>query len=331
MTLIINDSDWDDLSEDAPAPCPKNLVLDDFEEITGVPAVLGQGYLREMDLLPGVCLGFSEFESYQDLVIKAPIHDHQIQISIFPTGLLYFDEVHLDLGRGRSYFSGSGVSPAVTGMHRARERLTCVNIEIDPELFHSVFLTEQQRDNDALKQLFKGQDWKVAFYPTVTPAIQTIAQQMWDAPYRGALKQVYLQAKVMELLVIYLDMIAESQKSIRVSGLKPDTIARLYHAKEILDSCWENPPLMLELAQQIGVSHSSLLRGFKQLFGTTAIGYLTQQRLKRAEQLLQQGDCTVTQVAERVGYGHLGHFTAVFKRQFGITPSQCLAGKKTIL
>ncbi|NJR52825.1 MAG: helix-turn-helix transcriptional regulator [Leptolyngbyaceae cyanobacterium CSU_1_3] len=305
-------------------------MVDDFEELAGVPAFLGRGYSREMDLLPGVWLCFSEFEASQNFSVKAPVHDHPIRISIFPSGVLYFDEVHPNLGDGRSYFSGSGISPTTAGMHRAGERLTCVNIEIDPDLFHSSLLTEQQREDDALKQLFKVEEWKTSFYPVVTPQMQAIAQQMWDTPYRGVLKQVYLQAKVIELLVIYLDLIADSQKSIRVPGLKPDTIARLYHAREILNHHLDNPPGMMELAREIGVSHSSLLRGFKQLFDTTAIGYLTQQRLHRAEQLLRQGNYTVTQAAELVGYGHLGHFTAMFKRQFGITPSECLAGKKTM-
>jgi AraC-like DNA-binding protein len=80
------------------------------------------------------------------------------------------------------------------------------------------------------------------------------------------------------------------------------------------------------------------LRGFKQLFGTTVIGYSMQQRLKRAERLLRQGDTaglqgkrTVTEVARLLGYGNLWYFTTVFKRQFGITPSECLAGKKSVL
>lgn len=341
MTLILNESDWDELDEQAPVTCPEHLVLDDFEELTGVPKTLGQGYARAMDLLPGVWLCFSQLEQHQDLIVKVPVHDHPIQISIFPSGVLYFDDIYPNLGSGRSYFSGSGISPATAGKFRAGEHLTCVNIEINPELLNSGFLMDQQGSSDTLKQLFKGEDWKVSFYPTVTPAMRLIAQQMWNAPYRGELKRLYLQAKVMELLVIYLDLISDNPEQTRVPGLKPDTIACLHHAKDILDTRLENPPSILELAQQVGVSDASsaglplrartLLRGFKQLFDTTVIGYSMQQRLKRAEYLLRQGDQTVAEVARLTGYGHLGYFAAAFNRQFRITPSECLAGKKSIL
>jgi AraC-like DNA-binding protein len=330
MTLTLNHADWKELHEQAPITCPGGLVLDNFEKVTGVPEILGRGYNRAIDLLPGGWLSFLDFKVHQDFVVKVPVHDHPIQISIFPSGMLYFDEVHPNLGGDRSYFSGSGISPSVAEIHRAGEHLTCVNIEIDPDVFKAL-VTEQPHQSDALKPLFKREDWKESFYPIVTPAIRAIAQQMWNAPYRGDLKRLYLQAKVIELLVIYLDLISNNEEHTRVPGLKPDTIARLHHAKTILETRLDNPPSILELAQQVGVSDRTLLRGFKQLFGTTVIGYSMQQRLKRAEHLLRQGDRTVAEVARLMGYGHLGYFASAFKRQFGITPSDCLTGKKSIL
>jgi AraC-like DNA-binding protein len=329
MTLILNEADWEELHQQAPVTCPQTLILDDFEELTGVPELLGRGYNRGMDLLPGVWLSFLDFKVHQDFVARIPDHDHPIQICIFPSGMLYFDEVHPDLGGDRSYFSGSGISPAVAEIYRAGEHLTCVNIEITPDVFKSWVLTEQQH-SDALKPLFKREDWKVSFYPIVTPAIRAIAQQMWDAPYRGELKRMYLQAKVMELLVIYLDLISNHKDQTRVPGLKPETIARLHDAKEILTAQFANPPSLSELAQQVGVSDRTLQRGFQALFKTTVVGYLTQQRLEQAERLLRQGNYTIAEVATRVGYGHLGHFSAAFKRQFAITPRQCLAGNKIV-
>ncbi len=322
MTLTLNQSDWDELQKQAPVTCPDHLKLEDFEELSVLPEVLGRGYELELELMPGVRLCFADHEWQQDTIVKTPAHDHPIQISIFPSGALYFDAVHPNLGDGHSYFSGSGISPSVAGMLRAGRRWTCVDIEIDPELFSSGFLTEQQRDSDLLKPLLKQDDWKVSFYPTLTPAMQTIAQQMWDVPYRGELKRLYLQAKVMELLVIYLDWVAEAQQQ-PVHGLKPDTVTRLHHAKELLATQVEQPPTLVELAQQVGVSKRTLQRGFRDLFGTTVFGYLHTLRMKQAEQLLRNRQMRVSEVAHAVGYSHPGHFTEAFKRTFGMTPKQC--------
>lgn len=325
MTLILNESDWDELHEHAPVACPDNLVLDEFEELTGVPEILGRGYSRVLDLLPGVWLSFSDFNVRQDFVAKVPVHDHPIQIGVFLSGMLYFDEVHPNLGGDRSYFSGSGISPAYLEIHRAGEYLTCVNIEIDPGVFKALMM-EQPHQSNVLKPLFKEEDWKESFYPIVTPAIRAIALQMWNAPYRGELKRLYLQAKVMELLVIYLDLIADKPKQTHVPGLKPETIARLHQAKEILAQQLAHPPSLSKLAQQVGVSDRTLQRGFREVFDTTVFGYLHTRRMEKAEQLLRNRQMRVSEVAHAVGYSHLGHFTEAFKRAFGITPKQCQMG-----
>jgi AraC-like DNA-binding protein len=76
------------------------------------------------------------------------------------------------------------------------------------------------------------------------------------------------------------------------------------------------------------VSDRTLRRGFQALFHTTVLGYVTEQRLLQAEQWLRQG-FTVADVVHRCGYSNQGHFAAVFKRKFGITPKQCAMGKKS--
>jgi AraC-like DNA-binding protein len=86
-----------------------------------------------------------------------------------------------------------------------------------------------------------------------------------------------------------------------------------------------------ELSQQVELSYRTLQRGFQALFRTAIMRYLKQQRLQLAEQLLRQGNRSVVEVALLFGYGHLGHFATAFKRQFGIAPSQCLAGKRISL
>ncbi|BAY91126.1 MULTISPECIES: helix-turn-helix transcriptional regulator [unclassified Tolypothrix] len=330
MTLILNKSDWDKMWQQTVTPELQKFGSDAFEEVLEMPQVAGQGYSGHIELSPGVSLGFADCEYHQDLTIEIPAHDHLIQINILLSGFLDCEGVHPRLDETRSYFSGSGVSPAVTEKHQSGGRLSFVNVEIAPQVLES-FLDDRQRQLDNIKQLFKGEDWKVAFYPKVTAKMRSLAQELWHPPYHGAAKRLYLQAKVFELLALYVDLIADSQEPIRnLPRLKPDTIARIHHAKEILTAQIEHPPSLSALAQLVGVSDRTLQRGFQILFQTTVVGYLTQLRLDKAEKLLRQGDRKVAEVANLVGYGHLGHFSAAFKQRFGITPSQCLAGNKAV-
>ncbi|MEO0539044.1 MAG: AraC family transcriptional regulator [Cyanobacteria bacterium P01_A01_bin.123] len=324
MSLTLNQSDWNELCEQAEITNVADHI-DEFEILSGVPVALGQGYARDITLAPGIELSFSEYQFHQDFRRSVSDHDHPIQIGIFPVGTMECN-IHPVLGGTHGYFSGSGISPGYTETFRTGQLLSCVNIEIQPEVLESTFLTEQQRHQEPIQQLFKQEAWKVSFYPKVTSQMRSLAHQMWHAPYRGAAKQLYLQAKVFELLALHLDLLTVESPSF-ASSLRPDTLARIYYAQEILIAQLENPPSLLELAQRVGVSDRTLRRGFKKLYGTTVIGYLKQQRMERAKQLLHDGEWTVTEVARTVGYGHLGHFAAAFKHQFGMTPKQCLSGK----
>ncbi|WP_292785083.1 AraC family transcriptional regulator [Nostoc sp. NMS9] len=138
-----------------------------------------------------------------------------------------------------------------------------------------------------------------------------------------------MQAKIQELMALQLaPILAQSDGLQPYPRLKAQTIVRIHHARDILLSRLENPPLIPELAQLVGVSDRTLGNGFRELFGTTVFGYLTSKRMEQAEQLLRSGKLTVTQVANLVGYAQQGHFAIAFKRKFGITPVNVCQGKK---
>lgn len=335
MTLPFNESDGDELCQDIPIHTSKHLNYDECGVLTGVPDDIGRGFSYDIALSPGIELGFADCEYHQDRRVSVSAHTHPIQIGIFLSGKLYFDAVHPNLGGERGYFSGSGISPAYVEKYKAGERLTTVNVEIEAHWLQE-FMQADGRFGAAVETfLFQGEDWKAAAYPQVTPVMRAIAHQMWHVPYQGITKRMYLQAKVFELLALHLDLLeGTAAQTSDTCSLKPDTIDRLHHARVILTTELEYPPSLPELAKRVGVSDRTLQRGFKTLFNTTVVGYLKQQRLEQAEQLLRQGaaqdwhnPCTVAEVANKVGYSNLGHFSVAFKRRFGITPSECLAGR----
>jgi len=49
--------------------------------------------------------------------------------------------------------------------------------------------------------------------------------------------------------------------------------------------------------------------------------------MQQAKVILRTKKLSVAEVANLVGYSHLSHFAAAFKRQHGITPRECLARK----
>lgn len=85
---------------------------------------------------------------------------------------------------------------------------------------------------------------------------------------------------------------------------------------------------IVDMAEYAGVSSRSLFTGFRRYRNTSPMLYLKEIRLRRVnEELrgLRSGSETVTAVAFRWGFSHLGHFTTDYKRRFGESPSETLA------
>ena len=65
-----------------------------------------------------------------------------------------------------------------------------------------------------------------------------------------------------------------------------------------------------------------LARGFKSATGLTPHAFTTAQRLNRAKDLLLRSGQAVAEVAYEVGFSNRAHFRRLFRREFGVNPSQ---------
>ncbi len=83
---------------------------------------------------------------------------------------------------------------------------------------------------------------------------------------------------------------------------------------------WEGLSLS-GLAREVGMSKYWLSHRFREVMGITFRNYLTLVRLERAKTLLTSGNVSITEIAQRVGFGDLPRFDKLFKRYTGVTPS----------
>ena len=89
----------------------------------------------------------------------------------------------------------------------------------------------------------------------------------------------------------------------------------------------DEPLTIGDLAAHAGISTSTLFAGFREFRDTSPMSHLRQVRLQRVREALQSagsGDATVTEVALRWGFTHLGRFASDYKRWFGESPSATL-------
>ena len=77
-----------------------------------------------------------------------------------------------------------------------------------------------------------------------------------------------------------------------------------------------------EIAKALYVNGSYLLRTFKRHTGMTPLRYHHQLRCAKAKALLAQTDLSVSQVGEAAGFVSSSHFSHIFRKTEGCTPSE---------
>ena len=76
------------------------------------------------------------------------------------------------------------------------------------------------------------------------------------------------------------------------------------------------------LSAKAGLSDRQLERKLKALIDQTPNQFIRSMRLQRAKQLLEQNAGTVSEIAYRLGFNNLSHFSKNFRDAFGVLPSE---------
>jgi AraC-like DNA-binding protein len=96
-------------------------------------------------------------------------------------------------------------------------------------------------------------------------------------------------------------------------------------ARALLASTAAENMHLAEVARRLSCSVFHLCRVFKEIHGTTLHAYRVDVRLRMALERIVDSRADLTRVALDLGFCSHSHFTAAFRRQFGVTPSAYIA------
>ena len=90
----------------------------------------------------------------------------------------------------------------------------------------------------------------------------------------------------------------------------------------ILDN-YTDPNLSLaDISKFADISEVHIRRIFKAEANTTPIKYINFIRITQAENMLKSSNCSIAEISESVGFNDPFYFSRIFKKSFGISPSE---------
>ncbi len=314
--LALSAADYTELW-DRRNPSHQSQVEENPDIILTCPEQLGSGCERSIELR-GISLLLIDVAYHDDLrIVMDEDEDRCIEFGFNLAGTF------ANRSSGNNFLQW-GLSNDRIYQARGRERILKVDIHLDSiDVLRSFAPKDLHLLPLGLKTFIEeGQSCPYDDLGVITPAMKLALEQIIDCPYQGLTRSIYLEAKCLELIVFKLEQLVENSTRQPIVTLKPDDIDRIYHARDILIGNLDNPPSLLALARQVELNDCTLKKGFRQIFGTTAFGYLHQRRMEQAKMLLLERQLSVNQVAQSVGYASRNAFVTAFRKRFGVSPSK---------
>ena len=156
---------------------------------------------------------------------------------------------------------------------------------------------------------------------SITPEMYALLSQLSNTSYSGKMKALFLEAKMTELFLLQWQ---HNKKLVgdRFLSFKASDKDKIYNARQLIEEHLDEFITISRLAQLVGTNQRKLMQGFKALFGCTIYEYISDLKMQTAKSLLLDGNKNINEVAYHIGYQNAQHFTAAFKKKFGILPSR---------
>jgi|TARA_Y100001956_G_scaffold1465_1_gene1780 AraC-like DNA-binding protein len=150
------------------------------------------------------------------------------------------------------------------------------------------------------------------------PNLLKLALQILRFENVGVVGALRAESQILELLARAFT----GHENLAVAAYRQAEMRKIFRVRDLLEEYPEYSHTLSSLAQEVGLSVSSLKGKFRATFGMPIYQYLKEVRMKRAKIGLTEEGWSVQQAAYFSGFQHPANFSTAFKKHFGQSPSE---------
>ena len=230
------------------------------------------------------------------------------------------------IARGDIYLTPPGTE------HAYRE---CRNLEVDVFVFPIDLLAKEEVDAlrtlPGFRNLFvndREESWSghrlhlaPAQWQEIERQVQAICEELRVASAAEISPEAGLLTRYLffGLLVKLARLWSQNPAHQRVANVYRQT--ELADVLQFCEAHFDQPLSVPQLAARMFLSSGRFSEIFKKEMGTPPGDYLRRLRLAKAQELLREGNLSITQIAFRCGFNDAAQFSRAFRATFDITPS----------
>jgi AraC family transcriptional regulator, transcriptional activator of the genes for pyochelin and ferripyochelin receptors len=165
----------------------------------------------------------------------------------------------------------------------------------------------------------------------ITPDIKNVVNQLFYPADNINLPNLYLEGKILELISLRISKMNLQDNKGKLILLSSEEKDRIFEAKNLLIKELDAPPTLNSLSKKTALSMNKLQAGFKEIYGLSVFDFFKEYKMQKARSLLEKTNMNISETAWAVGYINVSHFSAAFKKRFGILPKEFLKKAKYML
>lgn len=125
-----------------------------------------------------------------------------------------------------------------------------------------------------------------------------------------------------DMILLKLNELAITLDRFTQDHTAPNHAKNFEYVTNYITESYHNKIVFKDLAAQLNYSYDYFQHRFKELTGFSPQQYLIRQRIAAAENMLINESISCTEIAYRCGFSNSTQFSAIFKREKGISPKK---------
>lgn len=138
--------------------------------------------------------------------------------------------------------------------------------------------------------------------------------------YASVLKEITAANFLKDIINCITFVIEAMARELNENSIHSDAILKI--SDFVNKNYFDNDLSIITISKSVFLSPNYLSLLFKEKTGKTINQYITEVRMENAKRLLNNSDSSITEIANRVGYGDPKYFAKVFRKMVGINPSE---------
>jgi AraC-like DNA-binding protein len=283
-----------------------------------IPQDKGKGYLRGFRLDNSINMIISNYEFNDNLLAKRFGSQNTLNRIIFS-----FNSIFPNTNSKNKYSREDLPSIQVLKgklnietFYPSKTKFNSIFIGIDSDILGKIL--GLNIDNEIFRNIIDSEQ-SILFEELISPKIQEVALEIIQSDIPDSLSNFFFKIKAEELICLTLNELFKRENS-TMHALNEIDVQKIYKVRDAVLNEINVPPVIKDLAEQIGMSESKFKRLFKQIFGDSFFSYYQKFRMKEATRLLKEKKMSVSEVGYNMGFTNLSHFAKVFEEHNGMKP-----------